>query len=80
MDYTVLVAVSRFETQPGGDVVLDARWGIGGPSGEALVSREAHFSHAGGSPAETAAGLSDLVGQLAAEIASALRTADAGKR
>jgi uncharacterized lipoprotein YmbA len=73
MNYVVVVAISRLEPQPSGEVELGARWGIGDSHGKVLTSRESHFSRPGGSPAENAAALSGLVGDLTNEIATALR-------
>lgn len=80
MDYAVSVVVLRFETQPDGDALLDARWGIGDGHGHVFVDRAAHFSRPAGSPAKAAAALSNLVGDLARDIASALRERDAATR
>ncbi len=77
MDYAVSVAVLRFETQPGGDAVLDARWGIGDGRGRVIVNRESHFSRPGGPPAQTAEALSALVADLARDVGTALRELDA---
>jgi uncharacterized lipoprotein YmbA len=73
MDYTVVVTVLRFEPQPEGQVLLSARWEIGDTKGHALVNRDSQFTRPGGTPAETAAALSQLVADLSDEIASALR-------
>jgi uncharacterized lipoprotein YmbA len=76
MDCTVVVTVLRFEPQPSGEVLLSARWGIGDGKGHALDSRDSHFTRPGGSPAETAAALSELLAELSSEIAGALRKLD----
>jgi len=81
LDYAVTVVVLRFETQPDGDVALDARWGVGDGRGTAFVNRESHFTRPAGGAAETAAetamALSEMVGDLAHDIATALREVDA---
>jgi len=77
MDYAVSVAVGRFEPQPDGHVMLIAHWRINESSGDPIVSRDAQFSRPGGSPAETAAAMSELVGELSDTIASALRELEA---
>jgi len=81
LDYAVTVVVLRFETQPDGDVALDARWGGGDGRGTAFVNRESHFTRPAGGAAETAAetamALSEMVGDLAHDIATALREVDA---
>lgn len=79
MNYAVNVAVLRFEKQPDGTAVLGARWAIGDGRGNVLVNRDSHFSRPAGSPAQTAAALSDLVGDLARDIAAALRQQDAAR-
>jgi uncharacterized lipoprotein YmbA len=81
MDYTVVVNVLRFEPQPSGEVLLSVRWGIGDGKGHAFVSRDSHFTRPGGSPAETAAALSELLAELSSEIAGGLGQVDsAGTR
>ncbi len=79
MDYSVAVAVLRFEPQPDGNAVLDARWSIGNGGGEQLANRDAHFERPAGKPPQTAAALSAMLGDLASEIATALRTLDASR-
>jgi len=76
MSYSVAVAISRLEPQPSGEVELSARWGIGDGEGTVLTSRESRFTRPGGSPAQNAAAMSDLVGDLSTEIATALRALD----
>jgi uncharacterized lipoprotein YmbA len=81
MDYIVTVSVSRFETQPSGDVALDARWGIADQHGTVLVSRDSHLSHPGGSsPAEVVAGLSAMLGEMSSEIATSIRDTEARRK
>jgi len=79
MDYSVAVAVLRFEPQPNGTAVLDARWSIGNGRGEQLANRDAHFERPAGAPAQTAAALSAMLGDLATEIGTALRTLDGAR-
>jgi uncharacterized protein len=76
MDYTVVVSVLRFETQPDGQVLLTARWGIGDTKGHSLANRDSQFTRPGGTPEETAGALSQLVADLSGEIAAALRGVD----
>jgi len=80
MDYVVVVAVENFEVQPSGEVALKARWGIGDVLGTEFASRESQFTRPGGPPGTVAAALSELVGDLASEIASAMRQVDATRR
>lgn len=76
IDYAVEISILRFEPQPDGQAVLDARWSISDSRGQPLVNHESHFEHPAGSAPQTAAALSTMVGELARDIASALRTAD----
>jgi uncharacterized protein len=77
MDYAVEVTVMRFEQQPDGDAALDARWSIRNAQGEPYVNRETHLSRPADSPPEVVAAMSDMTGQLARDIALALRELDA---
>lgn len=75
MDLAVSVTVVRFEAQPDGTLLLRARWAVtNGRDPAILANRDFAGQHPGGTPEETAAGLSQLVAQLAADIAAALRT------
>jgi uncharacterized lipoprotein YmbA len=76
IDYAVEVGILRFEPQPDGQAVLDARWSISNSHGQPLVNHDSHFEHPAGPPPQSAAALSTMVGELARDIASALRTAD----
>jgi hypothetical protein len=73
IDYAVSIVVLRFEPQPEGDVLLHARWTIGDGRGHTAVNRESSLRHPGGSPADRAAAMTTLTGELAADIAAALR-------
>jgi uncharacterized lipoprotein YmbA len=77
LDFAVEVTVARFEAQPDGDTVLDARWSIRKPQGELYVNRDTHHSVPTTSPLDIAAAMSRLTGELAREIALALRELDA---
>lgn len=79
MDYSVSVVVVRFEPQPDGVCVLDARWSIGNGRGEQLANRDAHFERPADTPPHTAVALSALLADLSREIASAMRTLDASR-
>jgi uncharacterized lipoprotein YmbA len=76
IDFSVAVAVLRFEPQPDGNVALDARWNINAKDGTVLLSRESHLNSPGGSPAETAAAMSSLAADLSREMAAGLRQVD----
>jgi uncharacterized lipoprotein YmbA len=80
IDYGIAVAVLRFERQPDGNAWLDARWSVGDGHGTIFLNRDVHFSRPAGSPAETAAALSELTGDLSREIAAALREVDATRK
>jgi uncharacterized lipoprotein YmbA len=73
MDYSVAVVVLRFELQPDGAVALDTRWAIGDGRGHPIVNRESRSSRPAESPAEVAGAMSELTGELARDIAAALR-------
>jgi uncharacterized lipoprotein YmbA len=75
MDFAVSVAVLRFEPQPSGDLLLRARWMVtNGRDPTILANREFTAQRPGGTPEENAAALSELVGELASDIASTLRS------
>lgn len=73
MDYSISIAVLRFEAQPSGEVALDARWSIGNGHGKILLNRESRLSRPGGTPEQIAGVMSELTGDLARDIAAALR-------
>jgi uncharacterized lipoprotein YmbA len=75
MDFAVSLSVLRFEPQPSGDLLLRARWIVtNGRDPTILANHEFVAQHPGGTPEENAAGLSQLVAQLADEIATTLRS------
>lgn len=80
MDYAVEVTVTRFEQQPDGDAVLDARWSIRNAHGQPYVNRDTHLSRPAGTPQEVAAAMSGMTGDLARDIALALRELDAKRQ
>jgi len=77
MDYAVAVTVTRFELQPSGDVALDSRWAISSANGKPFLNRETHLSRPANSPAEVAGAMSGMTGDLARDIAIAIRELDA---
>lgn len=79
IDCTLAVAVLRFEPQPNGDVALDSRWTIRDSRGQVLANRDSHYVRPGGTPEERAAAMSALTGDLAGEIAVALRSVNTRK-
>jgi uncharacterized protein len=79
LDYSITVAVLRFEPQPDQTVALDARWSIRDAQTNVLINREAHYSRPSGTPADIAAGMSSMTGELARDIAVALREQDASR-
>lgn len=76
LDYSITVNVMRFEPQPDRTVILDARWSIRDPQSTVLINREARYSRPGGTPAEVAGAMSSMTGDLARDIAVALREQD----
>ncbi len=75
-DYDVSVAFLHFEPDAGGQVLVEALWRITrAATGEELLVRQASFSRpaAAGDFAAATAALSQALGDLAAEIAGALR-------
>lgn len=76
IDYSVAVAVLRFERQTGDSAVLSARWTIRNRAGEVRVTRDSQFSRPAANPTETAAALSAATDDLAREIGAAIRTLD----
>jgi uncharacterized lipoprotein YmbA len=80
LDYAVTVDVLRFEPQPDGQVLLDARWVIGDPHGTPLRSGSSRLTAPAGTPEQTAAAMSSLTGSMSGDIARALREVDTGKR
>jgi uncharacterized protein len=77
MDYAIEINILRFEPQPDGEVVLDARWSIRGAQTSAFHNRELHLSRPGGSASDVAAAMSSMTGELAQNIANGLRELDA---
>jgi uncharacterized lipoprotein YmbA len=77
LDYSITVNVLRFEPQPDRTVILDARWSIRNPQSDVLVDREVRYSRPSGTPADNAAAMSSMTGDLARDIAVALRDQDA---
>lgn len=80
MDYAVEVTVTRFERQPDGDAVLDARWSIRNAHGQPYVNRDTRLSRPAGTSQEVAAAMSGMTGDLARDIALALRELDAKRQ
>jgi uncharacterized lipoprotein YmbA len=76
MDYAVHVFVLRFEPQEDGEVVLDARWAIANVSGTPYLNRQTRLSRQASSPPEVAAAMSGMTGDLARDIAGAIRQLD----
>lgn len=75
MDFAVSLSVLRFEPQPDGELLLHARWMVtDGHDPTILANREFVGRRPGGTPEENAAALSELVSDLATDIASTLRT------
>jgi uncharacterized lipoprotein YmbA len=76
IDLALGVNVLRFERDPGSNAVLEARWNLRDRSGHVLIDRLSRFTRPAADPPQTAAALSDVTGDLAREIAQAMRTLD----
>lgn len=74
VQYQVAVEILRFEGQPGGDVVLQARWRLLDGAGRELLLRTSPLTEATGAPGYPAmvAALSRALGALSGEIAAAI--------
>ncbi|MDX2169711.1 MAG: PqiC family protein [Deltaproteobacteria bacterium] len=73
IDYSVTIDVSRFERQGPNEVGLLARWTVrDGESGSPLASDLVDLRHPASTPEEAAAAMSELVEQLAVQIAAAV--------
>jgi uncharacterized lipoprotein YmbA len=73
IDYSVTIDVARCEQLSHDEVALVARWTVrDGESGSPLASNLADLRHPAGSPEEAAAALSELINQLATQIAAAV--------
>ena len=74
LDVVVTVAVARFEQQPDGSLLLEARWVVRDRADVALAVEITRFTRPGGTPEANAAALSALVGDLSQAIAAAIPT------
>lgn len=73
IDYSVSIDVVRFERLADSEVALVARWTVhDGESGNPLASNLADLRQPAGSPEEAASALSELINQLATQIAAAI--------
>jgi uncharacterized lipoprotein YmbA len=73
--YQVIIDVTQFLGEPGGQASLEARWSVIGKNGkEVLVRKKSSFSEPIGTPdyQALAAGLSRTVAQLSRDIAATL--------
>jgi uncharacterized lipoprotein YmbA len=68
LDYTVTVAVSRFELQPDGNLALVARWVVRDQHDVARSVETSVLTRPGGTPEQDAAALSGLVAELSQAI------------
>jgi len=71
-DYLVEVAVVRFEQQVQGEAELVAHWTLRSGAGTAVATRTTSLRRIAETADQSAAALSDLIAQLAAEIAAAM--------
>jgi uncharacterized lipoprotein YmbA len=74
LDVFVTVAVARFEQQPDGSLLLEARWVVRDRADVLLAVEVTRFTRPGGTPEANAAALSALVGDLSQAIAAAIPT------
>ena len=74
IDYQVAIAVRKFEKNPDGSVVLNARWTILDNDKQELVLRRSEYARmpASADYAAQAAAQSQVLGQLSEEIAAAI--------
>lgn len=77
LDYTVTVAVSRFERQPDGTLALATRWVVRDRHDAALAVETSLLTRPGGTPEQDAAALSSLVAELSQAIAARIPAAPA---
>jgi uncharacterized lipoprotein YmbA len=72
--YRVLIAIARFDGSPSGEVVLDARWQIVGPTGEEVAARRSAVTERveGAGYAPLVVAMSRALGALAGDIAAVL--------
>ncbi|MFQ5657889.1 MAG: membrane integrity-associated transporter subunit PqiC [Candidatus Methylomirabilales bacterium] len=75
IDYQVAAEVTRFESQPGGDVAMDARWTVFGKDRKALVMKQSSFSEPVGAEGYEAivSALSRALATLSRDIAAAIQ-------
>jgi hypothetical protein len=71
-DYVIAVAVVRFEQQVHGEAELVAHWTLRRGDGSTIASRTTSSRRIAETPDQSAAALSELIAQLAAEIAAAI--------
>jgi uncharacterized lipoprotein YmbA len=78
-DFAVSVQVLSFGPDPSGDVSLTALWLISTPGGESIALQRARYSQSRSTsePVATVAAMSNLLGDLSMDIASALQIAAA---
>jgi uncharacterized lipoprotein YmbA len=75
-DYQVTVEMTQFDRDPGGEVVLTARWSLLDANGKELVMRKARFTApAGGQESEaTVTAMGRTLDALSRDMAAALLT------
>lgn len=71
-DFTVDIAVVRFEQQAHGEAQLVAHWTVRDDDNRVLATRTSDLRQLADTPGESAAALSALTAQLAGEIAAAI--------
>lgn len=73
LDFTVAIAVTRFEQQPDGSLALMGRWTVRDRHDAVAGSQTFDYTRPGGAPDENAAALSQMIAELSEAIAAAMR-------
>ncbi len=77
IDYVVTVGASRFEQQPDGNMLLEARWMVRDSHDATIALQTTSYTRPGGTPEQNAAALSALVADLSQAIAAEIPTSPA---
>ena len=75
IDYQIMVDVTRFDGEMGGEVLLLARWSIVGKDGKEWVKKKSRFSQPAGAPdyEATVTAMSRALERLSRDIAAGFR-------
>ncbi len=76
IDYQIMVDVTRFDGEMGGEVLLLTRWSIVGKDGKEWVKKKSRFSQPAGAPdyEATVTAMSRALERLSRDIAAGFRT------